>query len=63
MILIGGTLILLACIGLVFMVWSAVASVLFPWIDRKREQRVVYPTLPMDDILNGKADDDDRAQR
>jgi hypothetical protein len=58
MTLVGGLLILMACIGLVFMVWAGIASVLFPWIDRRREQREVFPTLSMDDILNGRASDD-----
>jgi hypothetical protein len=58
MTLVGGLLILMACIGLVFMVWAGIASVLFPWIDRRRAQRADFPVLSMNDILNGRARDD-----
>jgi nitrate/nitrite-specific signal transduction histidine kinase len=53
--LIGGLLILLACIGLVFMIWSFFATVLFPWADRMRAGRdPVQNRVFLDDILKDK---------
>jgi hypothetical protein len=55
--LIGVGLILLACIGLFFMLWAAVAAVLYPWIDRMQAKRERPETVPFDDML--RSDDED----
>lgn len=49
--LVGGTLLLLASIGLFFMLWCGIAAVLFPWIDRQLAKRADVFTVPLDDIL------------